>query len=118
MENDYIEEAAIILTGFFFIFFYLLPAIIASNRNHHNKGALLITNIFIGWTGIGWIICLIWSFTNPTLEKIITVNNSDLNNNSFKHSSVADELNKLSKLKSSGVLTDEEFKLQKDKLLK
>lgn len=33
-------------------------------------------------------------------------------------SSLADELNKLAKLKESGVLTEEEFRLQKEKLLK
>lgn len=43
-------------------------------------------------------------------------NNS--NQSSDKSSSVADELNKLSKLKESGVLTEDEFNLQKEKLLK
>ena len=42
-------------------------------------------------------------------------NNNESSNNS---SSVADELNKLSKLKESGVLTEDEFNLQKEKLLK
>jgi uncharacterized membrane protein len=42
-------------------------------------------------------------------------NNNESSDNS---SSVADELNKLSKLKESGVLTEDEFNLQKEKLLK
>ena len=42
-------------------------------------------------------------------------NNNESSDNS---SSVADELSKLSKLKESGVLTEDEFNLQKDKLLK
>ena len=40
------------------------------------------------------------------------------NESSYNSSSVADELSKLSKLKESGVLTEDEFNLQKDKLLK
>lgn len=43
---------------------YLLPAIIASSRNHINTGAIWILNIVLGWSGIGWIAALIWSFTN------------------------------------------------------
>lgn len=39
------------------------------------------------------------------------------NSTGSQHSSVADELAKLAKLKSDGILTEDEFKVQKDKLL-
>jgi threonine/homoserine/homoserine lactone efflux protein len=39
---------------------YFLPTIIASNRGHHVAGILLL-NFFFAWTGIGWIIMLLWA---------------------------------------------------------
>ena len=44
--------------------FYFLPAIIAYARKKKNKGAILTTNLLLGWTLIGWIIPLIWATTN------------------------------------------------------
>ena len=43
---------------------YYLPAIIASQRRHKNASAILLTNLFLGWTFIGWVVALIWAFTN------------------------------------------------------
>lgn len=43
---------------------YFIPAIVASNRKHNNSGAIACLNIFLGWTGLGWIICLVWAFTD------------------------------------------------------
>lgn len=41
---------------------YFVPSMIAYWREHKQFVPLFIMNIFFGWTGIGWIICLIWSF--------------------------------------------------------
>ena len=50
--------------AFFSIFvFYFLPSIIALIRKHRNENAIAILNLFLGWTFIGWIIALVWSFT-------------------------------------------------------
>jgi hypothetical protein len=43
----------------------LIPGIVASVRHHPNAGAIFATAILLGWTGIGWIVALIWAFTNP-----------------------------------------------------
>lgn len=40
---------------------YLLPSIIASSRRHRNGWGILILNLLLGWTIIGWIAALIWS---------------------------------------------------------
>ena len=44
--------------------FYVIPSIIANARSHNNFRSILILNIFLGWTGLGWILCLAWSFSN------------------------------------------------------
>lgn len=54
-------ELAIILSA---ILVYLLPSIIAGSREHQNGTPLLIVNLAAGWTLIGWIGCLAWSFSN------------------------------------------------------
>lgn len=40
---------------------YFLPALIAFARRHHNKAQVLLLNLFLGWTFLGWIGALIWS---------------------------------------------------------
>ncbi len=40
---------------------YFVPTIVAFARKHKNAVAILILNIFLGWTGIGWIGALIWA---------------------------------------------------------
>lgn len=54
---------------------YFLPALIALVRNHHNKTALMVTNLLLGWTGIVWLVTLIWAFTNQK-ETSIVINNT------------------------------------------
>ena len=49
--------------GFVLIGMYFLPFVIAKVRKHHQSDAILMTNLLLGWTGIGWIVALIWSAT-------------------------------------------------------
>ena len=46
--------------GFGFIL-YFLPAIIAFARSKRDAGAILVLNLLLGWTAIGWIIALVWA---------------------------------------------------------
>lgn len=43
------------------LFFYFAPALIAVWRNHRNGMSIFLTNLFFGWTVLGWLIALIWS---------------------------------------------------------
>ena len=44
---------------------YFLPSLIASGRGLHQRGAILLVNLFLGWTFIGWIVALIWAIVAP-----------------------------------------------------
>jgi hypothetical protein len=47
-----------------FLFFgYFLPCIVAWMRNHHQAAAILLLNLFLGWTFIGWVAAIVWSAT-------------------------------------------------------
>lgn len=43
---------------------YFLPALVARWRDHRNASAIVVLNFFLGWTGLGWIVALIWAYTN------------------------------------------------------
>jgi hypothetical protein len=60
----------------FGLFIYLLPSFIAYGRNHHNKGAILLLDLLLGWTALGWIGALIWS---ATVVKKLDANNLVVN---------------------------------------
>jgi hypothetical protein len=38
---------------------YFLPSLVAVARHTHNSTGILMFNLFLGWTGIGWFIALI-----------------------------------------------------------
>jgi hypothetical protein len=42
---------------------YFLPTIIAAHRGHSVAG-ILILNLFLGWTVIGWFALLLWSLVS------------------------------------------------------
>lgn len=39
---------------------YFLPTIVAVSRHQRNNLAIVLVNIFLGWTFTGWIVALIW----------------------------------------------------------
>lgn len=41
---------------------YFLPTIVAALRHKRNMLGIVLLNVFAGWTVIGWIIALVWSF--------------------------------------------------------
>ena len=45
------------------LLFYLLPGVIAVLRGHHNAFAILLLNVLLGWTFVGWAVALVWAFT-------------------------------------------------------
>ena len=42
---------------------YFVPSMVACHRHHHNANAILLTNLFLGWTVLGWVVALVWAAT-------------------------------------------------------
>jgi len=40
---------------------YFIPFWIALLRGHPNKGLIFLVNIFVGFTGFGYIFCIFWA---------------------------------------------------------
>lgn len=58
--------------------FYLLPAIIGFGRQHQHRVPILLVNLFLGWTLIGWVAALVWSampVNNPKLPPPLPFHN-------------------------------------------
>jgi hypothetical protein len=50
-----------VLTLLFLVFLYFLPTIIG--RDKRDAAGIILVNLFLGWTVIGWVIALIWALT-------------------------------------------------------
>lgn len=99
--------------GIFIIIFlvclYSLPASVAISLKHKNADAIFVLNLFLGWTFIGWVGALVWALCKSTKENPIIIKQ--------ENTSQIKELEKLVELKEKGILTEEEFNIQKAKLL-
>tara|TARA_R110000772_G_scaffold208623_1_gene319207 strand:- start:786 stop:1109 length:324 start_codon:yes stop_codon:yes gene_type:complete len=88
------------------VYIHFLPTIIALKKNHKNKVPIILINIFLGWSLVGWVVALVWA--TKKAEGVIVENNVG---------SQADELEKLHSLKEKGVLTDAEFAKKKAEII-
>ncbi len=46
---------------------YFVPALLASSRNHPRSQAIWVVNVLVGWTVVGWVVCLVWALSEPRL---------------------------------------------------
>lgn len=110
---------------------------IAGARNHTNTLSIFLLNLFLGWTFLGWIGALVWSFTSASKAPTVIVNNSPLQYSQeyqtgkagdFQQAEDAqkkgmpqqhkiDQLRQFKQLLDEGVITREEFDKQKAAIL-
>jgi hypothetical protein len=95
----------------FGIFVYFVPSIAALSRRHKNSSAIVILNLLLGWTFLGWVIAFVWAYTSnleesqpPMPEKIdpslqwdrsAIYENGQLKNNRAENKSFLDKLKNL-----------------------
>jgi hypothetical protein len=49
---------------------YFVPTIVANRRGHNQRLAILMLNIFLGWTLLGWVVALVWACTTDVSPKL------------------------------------------------
>ena len=59
MQNLNFAEIGLLIIVIFGL--YLLPSLISFLRRNKNWMAVFLLNLFLGWTGIGWVVALVWS---------------------------------------------------------
>lgn len=63
------------------VYVYFIPTLMALFKKHNKFSAIFMVNLFLGWTVIGWVIALVWSFTNSQ-QSIMKYNNNEVEDNS------------------------------------
>ncbi len=107
---------------------YLLPTYEAWKRKQPNLVSIFALNLLLGWTLIGWVVSLVWALKAIDPEAAARGSVDPWAPREPTHApppaaqpalraSMADELRKLSELKTDGVLTSAEFDEAKAKIL-
>jgi len=55
------EALALLLVGLV----YFVPTFVAYKGQKQNRAAILVLNVFLGWTLLGWVGALIWAMVSP-----------------------------------------------------
>ena len=63
------DKAKVAFLVVLILLLYFLPAIIAHVRRHRQIAAITLTNLLLGWTGLGWVLVFFWSWT-PNVKLI------------------------------------------------
>jgi uncharacterized membrane protein len=48
---------------------YFAPSIVAWERKHYSEGTIFLLNLCLGWTVIGWFVCLFWAWSDYKFKK-------------------------------------------------
>ena len=68
---SYDSAHTLVALPFFFIIIvlYFLPTAVAVYREHHKMAGIVCLNIIIGWTGLGWMLLLMYSVLSNVQAK-------------------------------------------------
>jgi endogenous inhibitor of DNA gyrase (YacG/DUF329 family) len=67
-DVGYFQWPVLIVTFIFAllaIFIYMIPSILAEECHHRNLAAIVVLNLLLGWTFLGWVGALIWAIIRP-----------------------------------------------------
>jgi len=97
----------------FGLLLYFIPAFVG--RNKRDSLGITLLNIFLGWSVLGWIGALIWAITSKRKDAPLFYQNP------FQPVatpvSTTEQLMEYKKLLDAGAITQDEYDLQKMKLL-
>lgn len=65
-DNSFVFNFILLIIA---VFIYLIPSIVAGFRNAKQSTGIVILNLLLGWTILGWIGSLIWAFSSPKIVK-------------------------------------------------
>lgn len=49
---------------------YMLPSVVAGIRQRRAFMMILLLNALLGWTFVGYVVCMVWAFTGRTRRDI------------------------------------------------
>ena len=54
----------------FGLIFYFIPTVVGLYRGCERIAGIVVLNIFLGWTFIGWVIALIWASSGDKVSGV------------------------------------------------
>lgn len=96
------------------LFIYFIPSIIALFRIYILRFkflSVLLINLFFGWTFYGWWLAFAKAFSSKNVIYIKSKPENTVVLDKY------DKLNKLNNLRNSGAINEEEFEVEKQKVL-
>lgn len=71
--NDFWSLVLFLLFTAVMVGSYFLPAFIAMVRKMPNVGGIVVINLLLGWTGIGWVIALVMACVQVSRPATVVV---------------------------------------------
>jgi len=58
----------VLILGSAALTFYFIPTLIAMGRNTKRMAGIIVVNIFLGWTLLGWVGAMVWAVIDKKKE--------------------------------------------------
>lgn len=65
MESESTGFVILALLIVLLIVLYILPSIVSAARTTRNTAGIIILNLLLGWTLLGWVGALVWAAIDP-----------------------------------------------------
>jgi hypothetical protein len=85
---------------------YFIPTAIAAARKNPNLAGIFALNLFLGWTFLGFVGAVVWALQSPDAGPPPPANDG-----------VEERLRTLTKLKSDGLISEQEFDAKRSAIL-
>jgi ABC-type Fe3+ transport system permease subunit len=63
------HSISIVCAALLLLALYVLPSYIALRRNHRRQSSIIIVDLLLGWSFVGWLAALAWSLTGNVKNK-------------------------------------------------
>jgi len=111
MQNDTGPLGMLVLL-FVVWMIYFMPTLNAYHRKHPNFNSILLLNLFLGWTLIGWVVSIVWSASSiAPIEPIRVRPEAEPAEDKYQ------KIERLGSLKEKGLLSETEYEAEKAKIL-
>jgi len=117
------EDAfAIIIFGVLALGVYLIPSIIAFGNGKKNAPAILLLNLALGWTLLGYVVAFVWALTKDIENRPIIVQNGLMQPTAPPQPpplqiTLEQQLIELQGLVDKNLITQEEYDSKRSKLI-
>lgn len=98
---------------------YFVPSFVASANGHRQTLAIVVLNVLLGWTLVGWVIALVWAFTAERPAPVVQIAQAPPGPpvSGHTHKDDAADIERFAKLRDDGLITQEEFDAKKRAIL-